>query len=56
MLIQRYKETGGVYIRNQKFIKPRKDNRVQELADQTTHTHTHNSSKDQQDCQRNLTG
>ena len=30
-------ETGGVNIRNQKFIKPRKDNRIQELADQTTH-------------------
>ena len=28
-------ETGGVYIRNQKFIKPRKNNRIQELADQT---------------------
>ena len=30
-------ETGGVNIRNWKFIKPRKDNRVQEIADQTTH-------------------
>ena len=30
-------ETGGVYIRNKKFSKPRKDNSIQETADQTTH-------------------
>ena len=30
-------ETGGVYIRNEKFIKPGKDNKIQEIVDQTTH-------------------